>query len=160
MNFNVNLEARIVKIIPVSVYQEVVYTQDIIVELENGIKLAVADPRKLCNNDFLNTLQCLKIMIYVAKSIEKSSAIKRIIVPASSNQEKYQGPHAEIYANVADIVFTEDENKSEKIPYSILDVGVGTIGLFLGKELLEYLAKGDYIRIEGARLDLKKIVPY
>ena len=157
MDFDVKLEAFIVEIMPVSVYQEVVYTQDVVVQLEKNVKLAVADSHKLCDNEFVNTLKCLKIMVYVAKSIEKSNTMKKEILPTTFSQ--YQGPHAEIYAKVIDIVFLEDENKPEKIPYSILDVGAGTVGLFLDEELLKHLVKGDYIKVQGARLDLKQIEP-
>lgn len=151
------IKARIIKIIPVSVYQEKIYTQDVVVELENDERLALDDSTKLCKEDFLGKSKRLEVLIYVANSIEKTNEKKIKIIPVSINQKNYHGPYAEIYAYIEDIVLPTDGEKSDDFSYAVLNVGVGKIGIFFDNELLGNFTKGDYIRIKGARLDLKKI---
>jgi len=90
--------------------------------------------------------------------IEKTDKKELKIIPISINQNQYQGPYADIYGYIEDIIVPIDK-KMEEIPHAVLNIGVGKLSIFFSKERLKIFKKGDYIRLKGARLDLKAVEP-
>jgi len=62
--YKIKLKGKILKIVPRSVYQESVYTQDIFVELENCAKLRIYDVSILCDQDYLNKIKRTLLALY------------------------------------------------------------------------------------------------
>ena len=166
-----SIKGKIFNIIPITVYQEKVYTQDVIVELNNGLKIAISDPSKYCKKEYINKIKNLKIKIFLASLTEKVDNCEIQISPAFSEKEPYQGPIANICGRIEQIVDVELGDVEHS--YSILDVGVGTIKILYkdtrGLNLLEknidnllvqkksIFIKGAYIKIKGATLYLEGI---
>lgn len=153
---NVGLKACIINIIPVSVYLGKTYTQDVIIKLDTSQKLVLDDAKKLCKEEYLGKTTQLIILIYVFNSIKKIETEALKIIPTLINHN-YQGPYADIYGYIEDIILTANEKKEEDFPHAVLNVGTGKLILFLDNEYIKLVNKGDYIKIKGARLDLKAI---
>jgi hypothetical protein len=153
----IQITGRILRIIPVSVYSGKVYTQDVIVELENGTQFAIFDPTKIMKESYLGEKKNLLISISIARSFKKTDNKKIKFLPVSTNPENYQGTIADISGLVNDIIKPPESEDLNELPIGIIDVGFGTLSLIIHKEFQNKIKKGDFIQVDGARLDLKQL---
>lgn len=144
----IGIIGKIIEIIPVSGYQDKVYTQNVIVELENGKEVALSDTSMMCKKDDQGINKRFIVFIQVSKPIEKNNEKDLKIIPHIE-----RGPSAELYGHIEEII-TEN---LEYLPYAILSIGIGKIGLFLNRNIVEKFRKGDHVIVKGARLDLMAI---
>jgi hypothetical protein len=150
------LRGRILKITPSSVYQESVYTQDILIELENSVKLRVYDAKMRCEEKDLGKVKNLHVIADNISSIKKYEVIEPYIAPF-----KLMGTHsmhtdpistnAVISGPLEEIIFLEDDSR---LSYGIVNIGVGKVALRLFKEQLDEFKEGDYIHVDSAALYL------
>lgn len=166
-----SIKGKIIKIIPVSSYQEKVYTQDAIVELNNGLKMAVSDPSKYCKKEDIGKIKDFTIKVFLASLTEKVYSCEPKIYPNYSEIEPYQGPTADICGRVDQIVDMGSNNIERS--YCILNIGVGAIKIIYKdirglnlldknidntlKQKLSYFVEGNYIKITGATLYMDEI---
>lgn len=140
------IKGKIAEIIPVSVYENKVYTQDIILELEDGVKIEIDDSMKKCNNDDVGKIKCMQIHAHVVKPIIK-------------NENKYlkvirllkHGPHTDVYGFIEKLIPDKPENKV------ILNFRFGKILLFADDKQINNFSENEYITVKGARLYLNKL---
>ncbi|WP_174589870.1 hypothetical protein [Methanocella conradii] len=159
------LTGRIIKIVPVTVYEGKAYDYNIIVRLVNGVKISLfAPPPIAVNDDLLGKEANFKVLVFLASSMEKIKEHDLKIIP-SYDAAKNLMSEAEIYGRI-DHVETCKNN-----PYNLcadLNIGVGSINLVIDRDqrglnllreshAIEQFNVGNYVHIIGARLDLKAI---
>lgn len=149
----IGLRGRILEIIPVSVYQNRVYTQDIFIELENFVKLRISDSSRLCEQKDLGKIKNLQVKAVNIGPIKTYEVIEPNIVPTKLKgiDPIDAGPSAIISGQLEEIVYPE--NISDET-HGIVNVGMGKIALLLYKEHLDLLKEGDYIYLDSASLYL------
>lgn len=150
----IGLRGEILKITPVSVYQERVYTQDIFIELENFVKLRISDIHMLCEQKDLGKVKNLHIEATIIRPFKKCKVVEPNIAPIKLMGEEPISTDAIISGQLEEIVFPED--CSSEI-YGTVNVGIGKIALILYKEHLDVLKEGDYIHFDSAPLYLNWI---
>jgi hypothetical protein len=150
----VGLRGRILEIIPVSVYQEIVYTQDIFIELENFVKLRISDIHTLCEQKDLGKVKNLYIKATIIRPFKKCEVIEPNIAPIELMDKEPTSPDAIISGTLEEIVFPEDSSGQM---YGIVNVGIGKIALVLLRKHLDVLKEGDCIHFDSAPLYLYEI---
>lgn len=141
------LKGKLVEIIPVSVYENKVYTQNIIFELENNNEIKVFDPVKKCKENMKGKKLGIKIHVSTVQPIIKNEEKDMKIVPHSFEY----GPYADIYGYIEKI--TKDKQE-----YLVaLNAGIGKVILYTDEKQIDRFSENDYISIKGARLDLGEI---
>lgn len=141
---NIFLKCKIAGITPVSVYQNKVYTQDIVVELEDGTKIEVYDPLKRCKKDMEGKITNILIRASTVQPIIKNEKNEMKIIPFK------QASHADIYGYIEKILPKKPEN------LVILKFGLGEIVLFADDKQIESFSEKDYVII-SANLYLDEI---
>lgn len=141
------LKGKMVEITPVAVYENVIYTQDITFELENGINVEVDDSFKKCGHDMIGKEMYVKLHASVVHPIIKKQENEMKIVPLG----KDMGPHANIHARIEEIIKTKPEWSV------VLDVGIGKIVLYADEKQINLFYEKDYIIAKGARLYLDEM---
>jgi|GEM_PF-3462739 len=148
------LRGRILKITPSSVYQEIVYTHDILIELENYVKLRVCDAKMRCEQKNLGKVKNLHIIADNLSSIKKCEVIEPNIGPTKLIDTDPISTNAIISGQLEGIIFLGDDSR---LSYGIVNVGVGKVALRLFKEQLEELKEGDYIHVDSVSLYLTDV---
>lgn len=138
------LKAKLLNIIPVAVYMNKAYTQNIEIELSNGQLLCVDDSSKICRTSNINNTCNFEIFISGNK-IEKQTVQKiKNIYPKRS-----YGPCADIYGQIVNIVINNE------FVIGVIDTGIGKLKLLLNEKEQKQLDKGVFIYIENAHLTLR-----
>lgn len=141
------IKGKITAIIPVSVYENKVYTQDIILELEDGIQIEIDDSVKKIRNDEIGEVKCIQVRTFTVQPIIKNKKNEVAII----SHGKHMGPHADIHGYIEKII-------KEKPEYSVvLDVGTGKIILNTDEKQINGFSEKDYIILKGAWLGLGEI---
>jgi hypothetical protein len=150
-----SIQAHIVKITPVSVYQEEVYTQDVQVEIDKNITITLYDSTMCCKLDDIGRLKKIDVLVYVS-TMEKTDKKALEIIPMLDGSG-YQIPYAEVYGVIEDITMPGNNNAIWNFPYARLNIGSGSIFVFIPEKKVELYKPDEYIHLKGARLDLKAI---
>ena len=161
---NVMIDVRILEIKPVTVYEDTVYTQLIIVEHASGHKFSVFDPRLLCEPMDTGKLRHLDIKIPICSSIEYTNVTDFYIKPFIDSGGLIN-PTMDVRGLIEKIIWPV--NKEKGFPEAVIDMGIGTLSVMLdkvGDELvfnnksrLEIYREGDMIFIKDGQLYLHKI---
>lgn len=144
------MRAKVLEIIPVSVYQKKVFTQDIRVRLDDGTELSLFDPQKECSEEFVNTVVDIGIYINSFQSVKYKDNRQHGIFPAP----KKQGPYADICGEYKGI---SERNSGY---WGLVNNIGGKIWIDLGEyqaRQLEEFNTGDPVCFEKANMYLKNI---
>lgn len=101
----VGLRGRILKITPVSVYQERVYTQDILIQFENSVKLRIYDVSRRCEQKDIGKVKNLHVKASIVSPIKKYEIIEPDIAPTTLRDSDPINVNAIISGPLEKIVF-------------------------------------------------------
>lgn len=161
MNFEtVGIPGKVLKIIPVSGYQETIYTQDVFVEFINGKKAAIEDSSMLISDKMINKDLSLKIQVDCENKIIPNLEHKKGINPIEPIQNNYQGPYADLCGVITEKYCNcvKEQNPRHNV---IIDVGIGTVYAEIPEvENIKKMSinEGDFIHIHHASIHLFDVV--
>ena len=153
------IKTRILQIIPISVYENKVYTQNVIVEIESGQRLVLFDSSKRCKDNFLGTVKTVDIIIQVARSIEVIDRHVLSITQEVDENASQGNSNTSIYCLIENIEVPAVKKTVWDFSYAIVNVGIGNMLFYLSDKEAYIYKKGDYLHIINGRLDLWKIYP-
>jgi len=142
--------ARVLGTEPDSGYEDVVYTQDVIIEFKNGQRAYAFDPDMLCTADMVGTTREIVLGMLV-HSFAKTETNTVSIKPHPSR------PSIDIEGCIEEIIILDDPQKAEGWQVAIVDFGFGKILIAINKLNFHlHLKAGDCVRV-GGRVDLDSI---
>ena len=150
------LHGRIIDVIPVSVYQDKIFEQDLIFEQENGVKIVLSDVHMLCKSESIGQIKKILIINSLRSSIETCEGNKNGIFPYKVDQ----GPEADIFGSLEKIIEPSEEKYKSFRRYAILNFGTGYLWVILHKDHKEdftHFHEGDCVSVKAARLDLLNV---
>ncbi len=133
---------------------DTVYTQHVLVELENGQKAYVFDGptggHMLCTPDMIGKTKKI-VLVMLIHSLAKIETQAVSITPDPSR------PSLEIDGPIDEIIIPDDPNDAERWHDAVVDFGVGRILIEIDRKYFYLqLEEGDYVHVNG-RVDLRGI---
>jgi len=146
---------KIVEIEPCTVYMGEVSDQIITIELQNKSQILLFDSEMLCKNELLGKSVNVKIYAETFNASDKFKRVEEPITLTIYNPILETGnPGGDCNGKIVRVLST-----GNKCFFNIiLNVGEGNVILDgISKEKIEKLKVGDYLKIKGARFDLKEV---
>ncbi len=146
--------------VPEAVYMDKIYTQHVLIELEDEQKAYVFDGafegHMLCTPDLVGKTKKIVLTMLVL-SLEKMEAAGKGVDTPLGLQKNYAGPKLDLNGRIKEIIIPDDPLNAERWHDAIVDFGVGKILIDIDKEYFPLQLKaGDYIHVYG-RVDLRDI---
>lgn len=152
------LKGHIIDIKPETIYEDVAYENNVIVEFKNGIKISLFYPRKIVKEELLGKDANFNVRVYLASSIEKID-ISNLEIKSLYDAAPEMTSHADIRGRIDSIAPCVHKPNDT---CAVLNVGVGSIDLELDQRGLNLLLHGghsvmqfnagDFVCIKGAWL--------
>ena len=145
---------RILAIKPGAGYMDTVYTQYVLVELEDGQKAYVFDGafegHMLCTPEMIGKTQKIVLVMLVHSLVKMGTQAVRVTPDPSR-------PSLDIDGRIDEIIIPDDLSDAERWHDLIVDFGVGKILIEIDKRYFHLqLKEGDYVHANG-RVDLRGI---
>jgi len=145
---------RVLAVEPRAGYMDTVYTQYVLVALENGQKAYVFDGptegHMLCTPDMIGKTKKI-VLVMLVHSLVKTETQAVSIIPDPSR------PSLEIDGCIDEFIIPDDPGEAERWHDAIVDFGVRKVLIEIDRKYFHLqLREGDYVHING-RVDLRDI---
>jgi hypothetical protein len=128
-------------------YEDIIYTQDVIIEFKNNQRAYVFDPDMLCTADMIGTTKEIALGMLV-HSLEKTGTSAVNIKPHPSRY------FIDIEGCISEIIVPDDPQKAKRWHNAIVNFGLGKVLINIDKKYFHlHLKAGDCVRVDG-RVDL------
>lgn len=131
-------------------YEDIIYTQDVIIEFKNGQQAIVFDHFMFSTADMVGTTREIVLGMLV-HSLAKTDTSKVNIKPHPSRY------FIDIEGCIDEIIVPDDPQKAERWHNAIVDFDIGKVLINIDKKYFHlHLKAGDCVRVDG-RVDLESI---